>query len=222
MGEWDFFVSQILPNLNKGLMVSIKLIIPSSVFGLGLGILVGTGRVFGRPWLRKSLDRYTALLRGVPLLVQLFIIYFGLPSLGIRLSAYTSAVLGFILCSSAYYSEYIRGALSSIRQGQIKAAHSLGMGTMQSLIHIVIPQAMRRALPGCGNEIIYLIKYSSLAYIITCIELTGEAKVIAARTFRYTEVFAAVGAYYLFLTTLTTWLLSKLEKKLAIPGFGSR
>ena len=222
MGEWDFFVSQIVPNLNKGLMVSIKLIIPSSVFGLALGILVGTGRVFGRPWLRKALNRYTALLRGVPLLVQLFIIYFGLPSLGIRLSAYTSAVLGFILCSSAYHSEYIRGALSSIRQGQIKAAHSLGMGTMQSLIHIVIPQAMRRALPGCGNEIIYLIKYSSLAYIITCIELTGEAKVIAARTFRYTEVFAAVGLYYLFLTTLTTWLLAKLEKKLAIPGFGSR
>ena len=222
MGEWDFFVSQILPNLNRGLMVSIQLIIPSSVFGLALGILVGTGRVFGRPWLRRALDRYTALFRGVPLLVQLFIIYFGLPSLGIRLSGFTSAVLGFTLCSAAYHSEYIRGALSSIRQGQIRAAHSLGMTTLQSLIHIVIPQAMRRALPGCGNEIIYLIKYSSLAYIITCIELTGEAKVIAARTFRYTEVFMAVGLYYLFITTLTTWLLAKLEKKVAIPGFGSR
>ena len=222
MGEWDFFVSQIVPNLNRGLIVSIQLIIPSSIFGLLFGILVGTGRVFGRPWLRRALDRYTALFRGVPLLVQLFIIYFGLPSLGIKFSAFTSAVLGFSLCSAAYHSEYIRGALSSIRQGQIRAAHSLGMTTLQSLIHIVIPQAMRRALPGCGNEIIYLIKYSSLAYIITCIELTGEAKVIAARSFRYTEVFMAVGVYYLFLTTLTTWLLAKLEKKLAIPGFGSR
>ena len=222
MGEWDFFVSSILPNLNKGLIVSIKLIIPSGILGFILGILVGTGRVFGRPWLRRSLDRYTALLRGVPLLVQLFIIYSGLPSVGIRLDAYTSAVLGFTLCSSAYHSEYIRGALASIRQGQIRAAHSLGMTTLQSLVYIVIPQAMRRALPGCGNEIIYLIKYSSLAYIITCIELTGEAKVIASRTFRYTEVFMAVGVYYLFLTTLTTWLLAKLEKKLAIPGFGSR
>ncbi len=222
MSEWDFFVSSILPNLNRGLIVSIKLIVPSSIFGFTLGILVGTGRVFGKPWLRTSLDRYTALLRGVPLLVQLFIIYFGLPSLGIRLDAFTSAVVGFTLCSSAYHSEYIRGALSSIRQGQIKAAHSLGMTTLQGLIHIVIPQAMRRALPGCGNEIIYLIKYSSLAYIITCIELTGEAKVIAARSFRYTEVFMAVGAYYLFLTTLTTWALARLEKKLTIPGFGSR
>ena len=222
MGEWDFFVSSILPNLNKGLIVSIKLIIPSSIFGFALGILVGTGRVFGRPWLRKSLDRYTALLRGVPLLVQLFIIYFGLPSIGIRLDAFTSAVLGFTLCSAAYHSEYIRGALSSIRQGQIRAAHSLGMNTFQSLLFIVIPQAMRRALPGCGNEIIYLIKYSSLAYIITCIELTGEAKALAARSFRYTEIFMAVGAYYLFLTTLTSWLLAKLEKKLHIPGFGNR
>ena len=222
MGEWDFFTSQIMPYLNRGLVVSLKLILPSSVLGLALGILVGTGRTFGRPWLRKCLDRYTALLRGVPLLVQLFILYYGLPSLGIRLSAYTAAVLGFTLCSSAYHSEYIRGALSSIRQGQSRAAQSLGMTTFQTLAHIIIPQAMRRALPGCGNEIIYLIKYSSLAYIITYIELTGEAKIIAARTFRYTEVFMALGAYYLFMTTLTTWLLSRLEKKVAIPGFGSR
>ena len=222
MGEWDFFTSQIMPYLNRGLVVSLKLILPSSVLGLALGILVGTGRTFGRSWLRKCLDRYTALLRGVPLLVQLFILYYGLPSLGIRLSAYTAAVLGFTLCSSAYHSEYIRGALSSIRQGQSRAAQSLGMTTFQTLAHIVIPQAMRRALPGCGNEIIYLIKYSSLAYIITYIELTGEAKIIAARTFRYTEVFMALGAYYLFMTTLTTWLLSRLEKKVAIPGFGSR
>ncbi len=222
MGEWDFFFNQAMPVLTRGLIVSIKLIIPSSIFGLCLGILVGTGRVFGKPWVRKSLNRYTALFRGVPLLVQLFIIYFGLPSIGIRLDAFTSAVLGFTLCSAAYHSEYIRGALSSIRQGQIRAAHSLGMNTFQSLLFIVIPQAMRRALPGCGNEIIYLIKYSSLAYIITCIELTGEAKALAARSFRYTEIFMAVGAYYLFLTTLTSWLLAKLEKKLYIPGFGNR
>lgn len=222
MGEWDFFWQQIVPALNRGLLVSTKLIIPSSVFGLLLGILVGTGRVFGKPRLRKLLDRYTALFRGVPLLVQLFIIYFGLPGIGIRLDGFTSAVLGFTLCSAAYHSEYIRGALSSIRQGQVKAAQSLGMTTLQGLAYIVIPQAMRRALPGCGNEIIYLIKYSSLAYIITCIELTGEAKVIASRTFRYTEVFMAVGVYYLFLTTATTWLLGKLEKRLAIPGFGSK
>lgn len=222
MGEWDYFFTQTLPVLNKGLLVSFKLIVPSGILGLCLGILVGTGRVFGKPWLRKLFDRYTALFRGVPLLVQLFIIYFGLPSFGIRLDGFTSAVLGFTLCSAAYHSEYIRGALASIRQGQLKAAHSLGMNTFQSLVFIVIPQAMRRALPGCGNEIIYLIKYSSLAYIITCIELTGEAKALAARSYRYTEIFMAVGAYYLFLTTLTTWLLAKLEKKLAIPGFGNR
>ena len=222
MGEWDFFVSSILPNLNKGLIVSIKLIIPSSIFGFALGILVGTGRVFGRPWLRKSLDRYTALLRGVPLLVQLFIIYFGLPSVGIRLDAYTSAVLGFTLCSSAYHSEYIRGALSSIRQGQIRAAHSLGMTTLQSLIHIVIPQAMRRALPGCGNEIIYLIKYSSLAYLVTCMELMGEGKVVASDTFRFTEVFVTVGAYYLGMVTLATFFLRWLEHRFHVPGFGAR
>ena len=222
MGEWDLFFNQAMPVLTRGLIVSIKLIIPSSIFGLCLGILVGTGRVFGKPWVRKSLNRYTALFRGVPLLVQLFIIYFGLPSIGIRLDAFTSAVLGFTLCSAAYHSEYIRGALSSIRQGQIRAAHSLGMNTFQSLLFIVIPQAMRRALPGCGNEIIYLIKYSSLAYLVTCMELMGEGKVVASDTFRFTEVFIAVGAYYLAMVTLATFLLRWLEDRFRIPGFGAR
>ena len=84
------------------------------------------------------------------------------------------------------------------------------------------PQAARRALPGCGNEIIYLIKYSSLAYLVTCMELMGEGKVVASDTFRFTEVFITVGAYYLTMVSLATWLLHALEKHYHIPGFGSR
>ena len=87
---------------------------------------------------------------------------------------------------------------------------------------IIIPQAARRALPGCGNEIIYLIKYSSLAYLVTCMELMGEGKVVASDTFRFTEVFIAVGAYYLAMVTLATFLLRWLEDRFRIPGFGAR
>jgi polar amino acid transport system permease protein len=152
--------------------------------------------------------------------VQLFIIYFGLPNLGIYFNAYTAAVIGFILCSGAYHSEYIRGGLFSIKKGQYMAAQSLGFSMFKTMLWVIIPQAIRRALPGCGNELIYLIKYSSLAYIITCIELTGEGKIIATKYFRFTEVFLVIGIYYLILVTLATIGLHKVEKKLYIPGFG--
>ena len=115
----------------------------------------------------------------------------------------------------------MRGALLSISQGQIKAARALGFTTFQTVVWIVAPQAARRALPGCGNEIIYLIKYSSLAYLVTCMELMGEGKVVASDTFRFTEVFIAVGAYYLVMVTLATWLLHWLERRFRIPGFGA-
>jgi polar amino acid transport system permease protein len=215
-----FYATQLIPALNRGLVMSIKLIIPSGIVGLGLGIVIGTLRTFGHPVIRKAANGYAMIFRGTPLLVQLFLLYFGLPNLGIYLDAYTAAVIGFILCSSAYHSEYIRGGLLSIKKGQILAAQSMGFSTFKTMVNIILPQAVRRALPGCGNEIIYLIKYSSLAYIITCIELTGEGKIIATRTFRYTEVFLVIGFYYLVLVTMATFLLQKIEEKLKIPGFG--
>jgi len=215
-----FYATQLIPALNRGLVMSIKLIIPSGLVGLGLGIVIGTLRTFGHPVIRKAANGYAMIFRGTPLLVQLFLLYFGLPNLGIYLDAYTAAVIGFILCSSAYHSEYIRGGLLSIKKGQILAAQSMGFSTFKTMVNIIVPQAIRRALPGCGNEIIYLIKYSSLAYIITCIELTGEGKIIATRTFRYTEVFLVIGFYYLVLVTMATFLLQKIEEKLKIPGFG--
>jgi polar amino acid transport system permease protein len=128
-------------------------------------------------------------------------------------------VIGFSLCSAAYHSEYVRGALLSIKRGQMLAAQALGFSKLQMIISVILPQALRRALPGCGNEIIYLIKYSSLAYMITCIELTGEAKILASHTFRYTEVFLIVGIFYLALVSVASWFLRMLEERLSLPGF---
>ena len=147
-------------------------------------------------------DGYAALFRGTPLVVQLFVLYFGLPNLGIYLTPYIAAVIGFTLCSGAYQSEYVRGALLSIKSGQYLGAQALGFTNCRPSVWIIVPQAFRRALHGCGNEIIYLIKYSSLAYIVTCMELTGEGKTIATEYFRFTEVFAIIGLYYLALVTL--------------------
>lgn len=202
--------------------MSIALILPSATGGVLIGILAGTLRTFGHPLVRKTADAYAALFRGTPLVVQLFVLYFGLPNIGIYLSPYVAAVTGFTLCSGAYQSEYIRGALLSIKQGQYLGAQALGFTSLQSILWIIVPQAVRRAIHGCGNEIIYLIKYSSLAFIVTCIELTGEGKTIATEYFRFTEVFTAIGIYYLGMVTLAIYLLKKIEQYLNVPGFGHR
>ena len=177
-----FFTQDVIPALNQGLKVSIALIVPASILGFVGGVALGCLRAFGGPWSSRLGNWYTAIIRGVPLAVQLMMIYYALPKMGIYFEPYGAALLSFILCSAAYHSEYIRGALLSIRQGQIKAAQALGMTTFQTVFWIVIPQAARRALPGCGNEIIYLIKYSSLAMLVTCNELMSEAKVLASAT----------------------------------------
>lgn len=218
--DLGFYTDQLIPALNRGLMMTLMLIFPAAACGMALGIIIGTLRAFGHPFVRRLTNAYASLFRGTPLVVQLFVLYFGLPNIGIYLSPYAAALLGFILCNSAYLSEYIRGGLLSIKKGQLSAAQALGFSTFKSMVYIIVPQAVRRALPGCGNEIIYLIKYSSLAYIITCIELTGEGKIIATKYFRFTEVFLVIGLYYLVLVTLATIGLRRLEKKLYIPGFG--
>jgi polar amino acid transport system permease protein len=220
MMDMQFYWHRLIPALNEGLLVSIALILPASLGGITVGIAVGSLRAYANPLLKSVANGYAVLFRGTPLVVQLFILYFGLPNLGIYLEPYSAALLGFILCSGAYHSEYIRGSLFSIKKGQLAAAHALGFSTLKALLWIIIPQAVRRALPGCGNEFIYLIKYSSLAYIVTCVELTGHAKIIASRTFRFTEAFMVAGLYYLIMVTVATFALRKLENKLAIPGFG--
>ena len=221
---WTFLADQVLPGLSKGLWVSVKIIVPSSLLGALIGILTGTARVYGPRWIKLLANGYVAVFRGTPLVVQLYFWYFALPYLevgGLRivLSAMAASIIGFALCSGAYQSEYIRGGLQSIKQGQIKAASALGMSQFQAVLTVVMPQAVRRALPGCGNEIIYLIKYSSLASIITLQDLTGVGRSIAKATWRNIEVFAAVGVYYLVLVTVATLLLKWLETRLTIPGF---
>jgi len=215
-----FIQDVLLPPLIEGVLVTIKLIILSIPSGLILGILIAVGRVYGNKYISSLCAIYTIFFRGTPLLVQLFIIYYALPSIGIFFSPFMAAVTGFILCSGAYHSEYIRGAIQSIKTGQMMAAEALGMSRIKAVLYIILPQALRRAIPGCSNEIIYLIKYSSLAFMVTCVELTGAGKIIATRHFRYTEVFLVVGIIYLLVVSIVTRFLNILEKKLRIPGLG--
>jgi len=220
MDTITFIREILLTPLLEGTVVTLKLIVVSIPFGFILGILIAVGRVYGNRLVSSFCAIYTLFFRGTPLLVQLFILYYGLPSIGIFFSPFVAAVIGFILCSGAYQSEYIRGAIQSIKSGQMMAAEALGMTRSKAILYIILPQALRRAIPGCSNEIIYLIKYSSLAFMVTCVELTGAGKIIASRYFEYTLVFAVVGAIYLLIVSIVTKVLNSLEKKLEIPGLG--
>jgi len=220
MENITFIREILLPPVLEGALVTLKLIALSIPLGLILGVLIAVGRVYGNKFISSFCTVYTLFFRGTPLLVQLFILYFGFPSIGIFFSPFAAAVIGFILCSGAYHSEYIRGAIQSIKTGQMMAAEALGMTRAKAILYIILPQALRRAIPGCSNEIIYLIKYSSLAFMVTCVELTGAGKIIASRYFEYTLVFAVVGAIYLLIVSVVTKVLNMLEKKLEIPGLG--
>jgi len=154
------------------------------------------------------------------MLVQLFIIYFGLPQMGISLNPITAASIGLTLNSGAYQAEYLRGSIQSIESGQMIAARTLGMTKIQSIKNIILPQALRISIPAWSNELIYLIKYTSIAYIIQVEELTAEGKFIAAETFRYLEIFTIIALIYLILTFVLTEIIDKIDNRLSIPGIG--
>ena len=211
-------ILEFYPHLLAGLAVTLELIVCAAPLGLLIGIVIAVSRAYGGPILSPLADIYQIIFRGTPLLLQLFVIYYGLPRLGIVLNPLSAAIIGFGLCSGAYHSEYFRGALLSIPVGQLEAARTLGMGKLQTIKSIVLPQMIRRAIPGCSNEVTYLIKYSSLAYLVTVIDLTGQGRLIAYATFRFFDVFLIVGLIYLGLVTIANNLLQRLERKVRIPG----
>jgi polar amino acid transport system permease protein len=216
----QFFLHS-LPDLFSGLGYTLLLTFVAIAAGFIIGITLALGRVYGNKIINGFCVGYIELIRGTPLLVQLFIIYFGLPSVGILFSPIQAALLGLSINSGAYQAEYLRGAIQSVESGQMTAARSLGMNKLQSIRHVILPQALRISIPAWSNEFIYLLQYSSIAYIIQVAELTAEGKFIAAHTFRYLEVFAMIAVIYLVLTIVSTEIIDRIAKRLSIPGIGA-
>jgi polar amino acid transport system permease protein len=216
----QFFLRS-LPDLFSGLGNTLLLTFISITAGFLLGICLALGRVYGNKIINGICVGYIELIRGTPLLVQLFIIYFGLPSIGIIFSPIQAALLGLSLNSAAYQAEYLRGSIQAVESGQMSAARSLGMNKLKAIEHIILPQALRISIPAWSNEFIYLLQYSSVAYIIQVSELTAEGKFIAAHTFRYLEVFAMIAVIYLVLTIISTEIIDKIAKRVSIPGIGA-
>jgi polar amino acid transport system permease protein len=210
-----------LPKLLNGLYLTLFLTFISLALGFILGLALALGKVYGKTIISAICAGYIEIIRGTPLLVQLFIIYFGFPQIGISLEPLTAALIGFILNSGAYQAEYLRGSIQSIESGQMIAARSLGMTKLRAIGNIILPQALRISIPAWSNELIYLIKYTSIAYIIQVRELTAEGKFIAAHTFKYIEIFAIIAIIYLILTIIFTEIIDRIEKKISIPGIGT-
>lgn len=222
MSDFISFFLQSLPKLLDGLSVTLFLTFVSLFLGFILGINLALGRIYTPKFISWVCIGYIEIIRGTPLLVQLFILYFGLPSIGFRLSPLAAAVIGLSLNSGAYQAEYLRGSIQSIKSGQMVAARTLGMTKIQAIAHVILPQALRTSIPAWSNELIYLLKYTSIAYIIQVVELTAEGKFIAADTFRYLEIFTMIAIIYLSLTFLFTEIIDQIEHRIRIPGLGTK
>lgn len=208
----DSFLQILIP----GLLVTIPLTILSFVFGLIIAI--GTAMVqIANIFILKQLARfYIWIVRGTPLLVQLYVIFYGLPSLGVVLDAFPSAVLVFSVNTGAYAAETIRASIESVPKGQMEAGYTVGMSFSQIMRRIILPQAIRVAFPPLSNTLISLVKDTSLAANITVLEMFMTTQQIAARTYEPFALYCEVGLIYLLFSTILTKLQTYGEKKLAV------
>ncbi len=210
------FLVGILPHLGKGALMTIELTIISVGIGVVIGIFGGIARVSRNPILLIPSTIYVEVIRGTPLLAQLFLVYFGLPSLGINLPPFTAAVIAMGINSGAYVTEIFRGGIQSIERGQMEAARSLGLSYLQAMRYIILPQAFKRILPPLGNEFIAMLKDSSLASTIAIAELMRVGREITSRTFRSFEVLAVVALLYLAITLPLSLLVRYTERRMSI------
>ncbi|HEV2979097.1 MAG TPA: amino acid ABC transporter permease [Casimicrobiaceae bacterium] len=206
-------------DLAHGTLVTVEVTAGAILLGCAIGLLIGLGRLDPkRRLVYGACTAYVAFVRGTPLLVQLFIWFFGLPYLGINLPAFFCGVVGMGMYSGAYVSEIVRGAIQSIARGQMDAARSLGMPERVAMRHVIVPQAAIRMIPPLGNEFIALIKNSSLVSLLTIADLMHEGQKIISVSYRSLEVYLIVALIYFVLTNLTGLALRQTERKLGIGG----
>lgn len=205
--------------LMNGAAVTVEVTAGALLLACVIGLLVGVGRLNPRRYVIYNLcSLYLLLFRGTPLLVQLFIWFFGLPHFGITLPAFACGVLGLGMYSGAYVSEIVRGAIQSVDRGQTEAARSLGMSSGQAMRIIVLPQAVVRMIPPLGNEFIALIKNSALVSLLIIHDLMHEGQKIISVSYRSLETYLVVALIYLVLTTVTMLVLRKVEHRLRAGG----
>jgi cystine transport system permease protein len=203
------------PMLVQAMWVTLGLGFAAFVLGCVLGLLIALARISSLRPLRWAAFAYVSVFRGTPLLIQVLLIYFGLPSYDIVIDPISASLLALTLFAAAYLSENFRSGISAVDKGQWEAAWAMGMNYPTTLWRIVLPQALRVAIPPLGSRLIALMKDTSLASTITVVELTRVADQVGATTFRYMEIFLIVGAMYWAINQVLTILQTMLETRLA-------
>lgn len=197
-----------------GATVTLRITSLAIALGLCIGIVAGLCRVWPNAVLRVISGAYIEIIRGTPLLVQIFLVYFGLPALGINLDPFLAGVIAMGINSGAYVGEIVRGGIESIARGQMEAALSLGMTWRQAMYYVILPQAFVRILPPLGNEFIALLKDSSLVSTIAIAELTRTGQIIITRTFKSFEIWSGVALFYFLMTYAISRIVRFSEERL--------
>ena len=209
-----------LPYVLGGIGVTLTVVGGALAMGLAFGLLLAVVQVYGRPWLRRLAGVYVWFFRGIPLLVLLFLFYFGvLGALEVELSPFMVAIIVLGLISSAYQVQILRGAILAVPEGQMKAARAIGMSDLRAIAAIILPQALRLAIPGWSNEYTVIMKDSAVTYALGVAELMARTNHVASRTYQHFWLYLLVGCVYLLLTWLGTRALRLLEERVAISGY---
>lgn len=206
------------PLLLAGIKVTIPLTAISFTIGMVLALLTALVQTAKIPVLKQLARFYVWIIRGTPMIVQLFVVYFGLPSIGILLDAFPSAVIVLSISVGAYCSETVRAAIESVPKGQLEAGYCVGMSYWQTMYRIIIPQALKTAFPPLSNSLIGLVKDTSLAYSISIVEIMATSTRIASRTYDYFWLYIEAGLIYLIFCTVLQYLQRYFEAKLERRG----
>ncbi len=209
---------EFLPILLKGAVVTIEITFCSFILSTALGLVLALMRVSGNRIVSNAAATFINVIRGLPIIVQLFYIYFVLPDLGVQLSAFQAGFIGLGIAYSVYQAENFRAGIQAIDHGQIEAAQSIGMRGAMIMRRVVLPQAFRIALPPYGNTLVMMLKDSSLASTITVAEMTRAGQLIASSTFQNMTVFTLVAILYLGLSLPLVFGLRRLERRLGQKG----
>jgi len=206
------YIYSLLPALTSGLTTTLEIFVVTLLFSIPLGLVVALGKNSKLKIINKPIGFYILIMRGTPLMLQLVFVFFGLPYIGIVLDRETAALVTFVLNYGAYFAEIFRGGIESISIGQYEGAMVLGLSKMRTLIKIVIPQMIKNVLPSVGNEVINLVKDTSLVYVVGLGELLRAGKIASNRDASLIPLMV-VGVFYLLIILVLTEGFKKLEKR---------
>lgn len=206
----------------KAFTLTLQLTFISFLAGFLGGLLLAIARTMANTYIRIMLRIFIEVIRGTPMMVQLFFVYYALPAVGLKLDPYTASLIALGVNSAVYQSEYLHSTIRSIPKEQWDAALSLGLSNFSAIAYVVLPQALRLAIPSLTNELIYLLKFSSIAYFVALPELVYVAKWVGTKTFAYIQVYTIVAIFYIIVAFIISEIMNRIEKVVLVPGLTIR